>query len=301
MRIFSIQFLLITLFFISCKPSTPEGPEICKEVYLLYLSKASGNFDIYKNDLKGKETQLTTNPSWDWAPRWEAASQSLIYNAYENDTFKIQMMDIDGKLIGTFEDFEDYNVSQDGQWLVAQVKVGDFSKLVITDSFGTDSVAITAAESYNGRAVWSPDGSQLIYISDRDGNNEVYHYNRNSALTTRLTNNETAEKYLTWAPDNKRIAYTTEYYEEGKPDRNDVFVMDLATKKVTQITDNPYEDSEIAWSPIGDKIAFHSRRDSVDHIFVMKTDGSDVAQITTAQTYHGEPAWAYWEAECEKE
>ncbi|MDW3190798.1 MAG: hypothetical protein R8G66_00445 [Cytophagales bacterium] len=291
---------MLGLILSSCKSSIPEGPEICTEVNLLYLSKASGNFDIYKNDLKGQETQLTTNPSWDWAPRWVTASQSLIYNAYENDTFKIQMMELDGKFISTLNEFDDYNVSSDGQWVIAQVKVGDFSRLVITDSFGSDSVAITGADSYNGRAVWSPDASQLIYISDRDGNNEVYHYDRNSALTTRLTENETVEKYLTWAPDNKRIAYTTEYYEEGKPDRNDVFVLDLSTKEVIQITDNPYEDSEIAWSPLGDKIAFHSKRDSIDHIFLMNSDGTGVEQVTTAQTYHGEPAWAYWEVDCEK-
>ena len=156
----------------------------------------------------------------------------------------------------------------------------------------------TGADAYHGRAKWSPDAQKIIYITDRDGNNEIYLYDMLEQTNTRLTENETYEKYLTWAPDSRRFAYTTEYFEEGKPDRNDVFVMDLDTKEVRQITDNPYEDAEIAWSPRGDLIAFHSRRDSVDHIFTMKIDGSNVRQITTTQTYHGEPEWGLLEPKC---
>lgn len=181
------------------------------------------------------------------------------------------------------------------------MKVDDFSKLVITDSFGDNPQDITTAESYNGRAVWAPDSRQLVYISNRGGNNEVYLYDMNLMESTRLTENNTFEKYLTWAPDSKTIAYTTEYFEEGKPDRNDVFTMEMASKKITQITDNPHEDSELAWSPLADKIAFHSKRDSIDHIFLMNVDGTNVVQVTTASVYHGEPAWAYWEVDCERE
>lgn len=279
--------------------SCTETSEPCYEYQLAYISKASGNFDIYANDLKGNETQLTTNPSWDWSPMWNASSNSLIYYSYVNDTFKIQRMAVDGKQLplNTYG-LTEYNLSPNGELLVSQESVDDFSKLVLSDVKGEGKEDITNADSYNGRAIWSPDSKRIVYISDRDGNNEVYLYELATKTTTRLTTNATNEKYLSWAPDSKRIAYSTEYYEEGQPDRNDLFVMDLETKAVTQITNNAYEDSEIAWSPEGSRIAFHSKRDSIDHIFTINIDGTDVRQVTTDNVYHGEPEWIVIESRC---
>lgn len=297
-------FLSFVLFFVlfSCSRSeVDETSSMCSKDYLLYISKASGNFDIYKNDLSGNETRLTTNPSWDWSPMWNQATESIIYYSYVNDTFQIRRMDMDGNLLTLdSKGLLEFNLSPDGKTLIMEENRGDNRQLVLVSIGSLSRTPITDSISYNGRAKWSSDSKRIIYITDRDGNNEVYLYNLESKITDRLTVNNTSEKYLTWAPDNKRIAFTTEYYEEGKPDRNDVFVMDIDSKKVTQITNNPFEDSEIAWSPNGDRIAFHSKRDSVDHIFTMLIDGTDIRQVTSNRTYHGEPSWITIKTNCDE-
>ncbi len=260
--------------------------------HLLYISKKSGNFDIYLNDLKGREQQLTVNEGWDWSPRWNPALNAIIYNSYVGEDFRIRSMDYEGRELELQANgLEEFNLSPDGKYQVLQIREGDFSKLVITNFDGKGSRDITGTGAYHGRASWSPDGTKILYISDRDGNNEIYLYDLISDKTERLTQNDTNEKYLSWAPDSRKFAFTTQYYEEGEPDRNDVFVMSLDSRLIQQITDNPYDDSEIAWSPDGSMIAFHSKREDGDQIYVMNTDGSNVTQITSGDYYHGEPGW----------
>ena len=285
---------------ISCTPKESKNNSMCYEEYLTYISKASGNFDIWINDLSGNETQLTNNPSWDWSPMWNQSLESIIYYSYVDDTFRIRSMNSEGSLIKLdTKGLMEFNLSPDGNTLIMEESRGDNRQLVLVTLDNLKENPITDSLAYYGRAKWSNDSKKVVYISDKDGNNEIYLYDIVSKSTTRLTNNLTNEKYLTWAPDDKRIAFTTEYYEEGQPDRNDVFVMDIESKEATQITNNNYEDSEIAWSPQGGRIAFHSKRDSIDHIYTMKIDGSDVRQVTTQGTYHGEPEWVMIETNCE--
>ena len=48
--------------------------------------------------------------------------------------------------------------------------------------------------------MWSPDGTQIAFVSDRDGNREIYVMNANGTGQTRLTNNPAADNNPDWQP-----------------------------------------------------------------------------------------------------
>lgn len=290
-----ILLILSIALLYSCNEANNEA---CLKYQLAYISKASGNFDIYLNDLNGNETRLTTNPSWDWNPIWNTATETLFAYAYVNDTFRIQNFDLDGNSIPFETELLEYNISPNAEMLVFQVREGDSSKLILRGIDGEFKAEITPQQGYNGRATWSPDSKQISYISDRDGNNEIYLYDILSRSTRRLTSNTSNEKYMAWSPDGSRLAFTTQYYVEGEPDRNDVFILNLTIGEIRKITNNPYDDGEITWSPNPDRIAFHSKRDSVHHIYTMKVDGTDVIQVSSQLAYHGEPVWVATKTNC---
>jgi Tol biopolymer transport system component len=54
--------------------------------------------------------------------------------------------------------------------------------------------------------VWSPDGTQIAFVSDRDGqfNTEIYVMNADGSNQTRLTNNEAADRDPSWSPDGSK-------------------------------------------------------------------------------------------------
>ena len=69
---------------------------------------------------------------------------------------------------------------------------------------------------------WSPDGTKITFISDRDGNNEIYAMDEDGSNQTNLTNNETWDDFPNWSPDGKKIAFMSA--REGNAE---LYVMDV--------------------------------------------------------------------------
>ncbi|GAI66760.1 unnamed protein product, partial [marine sediment metagenome] len=68
---------------------------------------------------------------------------------------------------------------------------------------------------------FSPDGSKIVFISDRDGNPETYIMNVDGSEQTRLTYNpkdvrEGGGGYSCFSPDGSKIAFTS--YRHGNPE-----------------------------------------------------------------------------------
>ena len=66
------------------------------------------------------------------------------------------------------------------------------------------------------RATYSPDGSQLVFTSHRDGNAEIYIANADGSDPVRITTHEERDDYATWHPDGKSIVFVAE--RDGKHD-----------------------------------------------------------------------------------
>jgi Tol biopolymer transport system component len=54
---------------------------------------------------------------------------------------------------------------------------------------------------------WASQGNNVIFSSNRDGNNEVYLYNSDDESTIRLTNRTQDDKWPTFSPDGSKIAF----------------------------------------------------------------------------------------------
>src|SRR5262245_38374098 len=77
-----------------------------------------------------------------------------------------------------------------------------------------------------------------------------------------------------WSPDGRAIAYYSN--ETGN---FEVYVLDLASHRTRRITDDKGYDGSPAWLPDG-RLSFASDRDGDFEIYVVKSDGSELRQIT---------------------
>ena len=137
----------------------------------------------------------------------------------------------------------------------------------LTDNYANDSPA-----------GWTPDG-RIGFISDRDGDPEIYVMNSDGSGVTQLTHNEAHEKTAIWSPDGHSIAFTSHLDGDAE-----IYLMNPDGSGVTQLTDNEAWDGFVIWSPAGRHIAFTSDRDGDAEIFVMNSDGSGVRQLTHNET-----------------
>lgn len=66
------------------------------------------------------------------------------------------------------------------------------------DGSGQTNLTNNPADDYGGR--WSPDGSYILFTSERDGNREIYLMKANGADQTPLTNDPAMDVAPDWQP-----------------------------------------------------------------------------------------------------
>ncbi len=98
---------------------------------------------------------------------------------------------------------------------------------------------------------WSPDGTMLALISDRDGTPDLYVVDTGTGeLSRRLTNSVARESDPAWHPDSVRLAYVSD--SDGD---KDVYLTDAVGSFHERLTDNEWSDSDPAWHPDGSRLA----------------------------------------------
>ena len=174
------------------------------------------------------------------------------------------------------------------------------------------------ANAHNSLPMFSPDGTRLAFMSNRDGNNEIYIVNVDGTGLRRLTNHPAIDATPTWSPTGTQIAFTSD--RGGTPSiyivgvdglglrritfensdratwspapRNeiaytartgpgyDIKVYDLATTEVRQLTFGEGSNEAPAWSANGRHLAFWSSRSGRAQIFTVDYDGKNIRQLT---------------------
>ncbi|MCE5260052.1 MAG: hypothetical protein LLG44_13495 [Chloroflexi bacterium] len=136
---------------------------------------------------------------------------------------------------------------------------------------------------------WSPDRIKIVYVSDRDGNHEIYTMNRDGSGVARLTNDNREDYDPAWSPDGTQIAFTR--WTDNAPS---IWLMDANGANPHQLTSG--YDSQPSWSPDGSKIVFTryvslSGGASTD-IYGMDSNGANVTWLVNTAANESQPAFA---------
>ncbi len=97
----------------------------------------------------------------------------------------------------------DVMVSPDGQQVLFCYK-GDIYKV---STKGGTAVQLTTHDSYECSPVWSADGKQIAFASDRHGNLDIFTMSADGGSATRLTYNSVAEVPQAFSPDGKWVLF----------------------------------------------------------------------------------------------
>jgi TolB protein len=115
---------------------------------------------------------------------------------------------------------------------------------------------------------------RIAFVSDRDGNQEIYLMalvGTTVVSLTNLTNNPADDYDPVWSPDGNRIAFISE--RDGNPD---IYMLNIKDSIIFRLTYDAGQDSDIAWSPDGNQIAY----DDDGEIYVVDLEGSNRVNIT---------------------
>ena len=80
----------------------------------------------------------------------------------------------------------------------------------VVNAQGGKALQITTNAAYDGDPVWSPDGKQIAFSTDRNGNFDIYLVSAEGGVAKRITTNSATEIPLAFSPDGKEIFFSAQ-------------------------------------------------------------------------------------------
>jgi acylaminoacyl-peptidase len=156
-----------------------------------------------------------------------------------------------------------------------------YSNLWIINADGTDHRALTTGPHSDANPRWSPDGTQIIFIADRDGSPQIYRRWMDTGQTAKITNLTEAPTGIAWSPDGKWVSFTA--HVPAKP---------------KTIAAMPPAPEGAKWAPpvkVIDELVYRFNgagylKAGYHQLFVVPADGGAARQVSHGDFQHGGPA-----------
>lgn len=200
--------------------------------------------DIYiKNMINGLETNLTSNSSNDWKPRFSRDGKFIVFVSERDDLRDLDFTELYSNIYimekdGSFQLRLTETEANDG----GPVMSGGENSPIYFDSNrngkfgifkmngdGSEQKLVTTNLEYNDVA---PDisitGNKIVFFSDRDGNYEIYMMNADGSNQQQLTSNPADDTNPIFSPEASKV-----YFHSNRSGNYDIFEIDLTSPAAT--------------------------------------------------------------------
>lgn len=174
--------------------------------WLVYSSWASDRLGLRIIKADGTGDMALTTAQGDRYPSFSPDGGRIVFMGQDG----IQVINRDGSNRHTILQAEDPAWSPTGDEIVYRGCLGGGRcGLIVANADGSNPRQITT-HANDGGPRWSPNGGQVAFHSDRDGNWEIYVINVDGTWLRRITLNPTSDFYPVWSPDGLRIAFISD-------------------------------------------------------------------------------------------
>lgn len=235
---------------------SPDGTKI---MFRSQRTNYNGWFYAYMMNSYGSNQQIIGSEGTECEQDWSPDSTRVIYSMadYAGLLSDIYVANSDGSnkiKIASGKTFcTPVAWSPDGQKIAYVSEETGNREIFTINPDGTEKTQLTNNPSQDNfrpddssfvpRKIWSPDSQKILFVSDRNGDWDIYSINRDGTGLTQLTNDAAKESAVQWSPDGSMIAYISD-----KSGINSIWLMNSDGSNQIQVTDNVGNAKSLIWS-----------------------------------------------------
>lgn len=287
-----------------------EGVSNSRILYCLQLPAKTGEkkwiSEVWECDLDGSNgRQVTRDHSYSVTPVLltgsSFTSDKFLYVSYKKGQPKIYLASLEegvGKPL----------VSLRGNQLLPAVSRARDKIAFICDCAGRTDLFVQNIDPKTGRAekpkqvysyprstqaspTFSPDGSKIAFVSDKDGGMKIYLISLElpglkRANAKLLTKKNSENSCPAWSPDGTKLAYSA----KTKGVRQ-IWIYDFQTGEEWQLTGGSSHKENPVWAPDSLHLVFNSTGTAQSELYVVSLHQKEVIQITRGPGEKNYPAW----------
>jgi serine/threonine-protein kinase len=196
---------------------------------------------------------------------------TLVYVEGDAGSQKYELVSVDRRgsatsLTGDLQTFVEPRFSPDGRRLSVEIITGTSSDSWVYDLERGTATRLTFNSGADSVPVWSPDGTSIVFSSDKEGGQNLYRKLADgSGEEERLTEGGAGQFASSWSPDGRFILFSEVNTRTG----NDILYLPLdGDRKPLPFLVTEFSEAEGAFSPDGRWVAYQSEDSARSEVFV---------------------------------
>jgi TolB protein len=164
--------------------------------------------------------------------------------------------------------------------------------LFVADVDGTHRIQLTDDAALDGMPAWSPDGAQVVYVSEAGGSaNNTYVVTIADGTIRRLTDHEVRDYGPMWSMDGRQVLVMCALPGTMRDGVLVMYVMNADGSDFRPLGADEVFTGDLTYAPDGKTVAYVSNESGHGHIYLMDADGTHVRQITQGDSNNLYPVW----------
>ena len=268
------------------------------ETKIFYVSSRGGGKEIWTMDYDGQGQHAVTHlGTISLSPRVSPDNSRVAFSSLDKGGWKLRMYSLVLNRMVNFSSPGGSAISpawsSDGVKLAFSASPAGDSEIYTSDASGGGVHRLTSFRGPDVSPVWNPkSNSQIAWVSGRTGLPQIYLMDSDGANVQRMTDSGYATS-PSWSPNGQFLTFAwNRKYGPGAPGGQDIYIMDIASKRFIQLTHDAGRNDFPSWAPDGRHIVFQREGDDGTQIWTMLADGTQQQMLTHGGS-NSMPNWSW--------